>query len=391
MLNSEKSIIFANVIELERHIEILLLGNDCVVVPGLGGFVAHPIVSRYDEQDGVFLPPLRTLGFNPKLMLNDSLLAQSYVEAYDISYPEALRRIEQEVKQLQKQLSDEGYYELNGIGTLSINEEGKREFTPYEAGILTPEFYGLNSFDIQPLSASASRDKKKGNKAEAIAISTARHSFPTTETNTDKQQSELPLPAPKARIIGISQDKQTGKKFVSISLNAIRNMAVAAVLVAAFLITAPINLHEKGFPLEELKSGVFYNIFSKKESANREAMTKPKANEKAISSQPTAKGKSSPSQNRVNGTKPAVPSNAAQQPSEYWCIVLCSHVGLNNANNYSELLHQEGFPEAIVIDAATNAKVVYGKYATKEEAQQVLHSKQDNKYFKQGWLLKIQP
>ena len=28
-------------IELAQHIEVLLLENDCVIVPGLGGFVAH--------------------------------------------------------------------------------------------------------------------------------------------------------------------------------------------------------------------------------------------------------------------------------------------------------------------------------------------------------------
>ena len=83
---------FAHVIELERHIEILLLSNDCVIVPNLGGFMAHHVDARYDERDYTFLPPLRTLGFNPKLRLNDSLLALSYVDAYDISYPDALAR-----------------------------------------------------------------------------------------------------------------------------------------------------------------------------------------------------------------------------------------------------------------------------------------------------------
>ena len=81
-------------IKLDRHIEILLLENDCVIVPGLGGFVAHHVSARYDEQDGLFLPPYRTLGFNAQLRMNDSLLVQSYVDAYELSYPEALAQIE---------------------------------------------------------------------------------------------------------------------------------------------------------------------------------------------------------------------------------------------------------------------------------------------------------
>ena len=81
-------------IQLQRHIEILLLENECVIVPDFGGFMTHQVAAHYDEADRSFVPPTRTLGFNPQLRMNDSVLAQSYVEAYDISYPEALRRIE---------------------------------------------------------------------------------------------------------------------------------------------------------------------------------------------------------------------------------------------------------------------------------------------------------
>ena len=136
---------------LERHIEILLLSNDCVIVPGLGGFMAHHVDARYDETDGTFLPPLRTLGFNPRLTMNDSLLVQSYIEAYDISYPEALRRIEAEVAEIRQHLESKREYELNDIGILRLNQEGNLEFEPCEAGILTPYLYGLSSFEMSPL------------------------------------------------------------------------------------------------------------------------------------------------------------------------------------------------------------------------------------------------
>ena len=46
-------------IELAKHIEILLLDNDCVIVPEFGGFMAHHVNSVYDEEDGLFLPPRR--------------------------------------------------------------------------------------------------------------------------------------------------------------------------------------------------------------------------------------------------------------------------------------------------------------------------------------------
>jgi hypothetical protein len=43
--------------ELERHIAKLLLDNDCVIVPGFGGFMAHHIAASYDEKNHIFPPP----------------------------------------------------------------------------------------------------------------------------------------------------------------------------------------------------------------------------------------------------------------------------------------------------------------------------------------------
>ena len=139
-------------VELAKHIEILLLNNDCVIVPGFGGFMAHHVDSVYDEEEKMFLPPSRTLGFNPRLHINDSLLAQSYVEAYDISYPDAVKRIESEVAEMRQTINNQGFYELSDIGVIQTNDEGNLEFEPCSAGILTPELYALTSYEFNALS-----------------------------------------------------------------------------------------------------------------------------------------------------------------------------------------------------------------------------------------------
>ena len=74
---------------------------------------------------------------------------QSYVEAYDMSYPDALRQIEAEVENLKNVLHTEGKYEMDGIGTIRVNIEGNYEFEPCEAGILSPELYGLADFSFK--------------------------------------------------------------------------------------------------------------------------------------------------------------------------------------------------------------------------------------------------
>ena len=61
-------------ISLARHIELLLLEHDCVIVPGLGGFIANHTEARYTgDEEHLFLPPYRTIGFNQQLQVNDGL------------------------------------------------------------------------------------------------------------------------------------------------------------------------------------------------------------------------------------------------------------------------------------------------------------------------------
>lgn len=135
--------------ELSRHIEILLVSHDCVTVPGLGGFVAHYEQARYSEN--TFYPPLRTLGFNAQLQHNDYLLAQSYQDAYDISYPEAFRRIEREVEEIRQTMVVNGSYLFHGIGTLTLDTDELLIFTPATAGLQTPSLFGLGTFQLDEL------------------------------------------------------------------------------------------------------------------------------------------------------------------------------------------------------------------------------------------------
>lgn len=86
-------------IELAQHIEVLLLENDCVIVPGFGGFVTHYAPATHVKEENLFLPPTRTIGFNPQLKLNDGVLVQSYMAVYDTSFADASRIVEKEVNE----------------------------------------------------------------------------------------------------------------------------------------------------------------------------------------------------------------------------------------------------------------------------------------------------
>lgn len=140
-------------IELAQHIEALLLENDCVIVPGLGGFVGHYTPAVRLAEENRFLPPARVIGFNPSLKMNDGLLVQSYASVYGTSFSDATRRIEHQVCRLQNKLYEEGKVELANIGELRCSVYGALSFVPFDSKLTTPYLYGWQGFEMRELQA----------------------------------------------------------------------------------------------------------------------------------------------------------------------------------------------------------------------------------------------
>ena len=138
-------------IELAQHIEVLLLENDCVIVPGLGGFVAHYTPAMRVAEENTFLPPTRIIGFNPQLKMNDGLLVQSYMAVYGTDFSDATRIVDKSVKELLSLLHENGKADLPNIGELRYNIHDAYDFVPYDNKITTPYLYGLDSFEMREL------------------------------------------------------------------------------------------------------------------------------------------------------------------------------------------------------------------------------------------------
>lgn len=349
-------------IKLEKHIEILLLKYECVIVPGLGGFVAHHVPAHYDEEERLFLPPLRTLGFNPHLKMNDSLLAQSYVEAYDISYPDAVGKIESEVNELKQHIQNEGNYELNDLGVLYLGEDGGMQFEPCEAGVLTPWLYGLGAFEMKSANVTAEGDATK---------------------ILDKKQI---LKEKEDVLSAVEALDSIDKDFIKIKVSWIRNIVAAAAAVICFLLIAPPisnsyhpNVNVAGFQrIVENKSveatGAGQIGARQNNQVNAVAMADTAHKEKNETVCEKAE---------VNEKKPI-------EKSEYrYCIVLASRITSKNAKAFVEELDNNGVNGARVYISNDIVRVVYGNYGEESDAFDTLLSKKGNRYFEQAWVYKI--
>ena len=138
-------------IDLAQHIEKLLAENECVIIPHFGGFITYYAPARWEEESGLFLPPARMIRFNPRLTLNDGLLIQSYMKTYGMSYAEASRRVQAEVRQWISRLHEEGTIELPRIGQLSLTLRQTFDFAPCAQQAPSSEWYGLSGFKMPKL------------------------------------------------------------------------------------------------------------------------------------------------------------------------------------------------------------------------------------------------
>ena len=201
-------------IELAKHIEVLLLENDCVIVPGLGGFIAHNRQAEFKESENLFSSPARTIGFNPQLVMNDGLLVQTYMQAYNTDFPDATRKIEKIVSALKGQLYQKGEVLLPNVGTLYYTMNGTYVFEPSADKFFTPYLYGLDNLTLSPLQMAASTE-------ERVTI----HTFIHQENKNASKESYLPNPSHK-------------RTFQRMAQHAV---GVAAAIFLFFLLSVPVE------------------------------------------------------------------------------------------------------------------------------------------------------
>lgn len=349
-------------IELSRHIESLLLKHDCVIVPGLGGFVTQHVSARHVADECLFLPPYRSVSFNSQLTHNDGLLVQSYMQAYDTTFPEAVRIIDEAVLKLKQCLASNGEYELNGIGHLYLESDGRYRFAPCEAGVISPELYGLDSFTLHEIVQN--KQPKKAKKKIVHRLSN-----------------------PFRRIKPIV--KQSNNSYTLRINREVVNCVAAAIVTLIFYIAWPTSLSNNSASNTQSATMAYEHMFGSVLSQTEETKAKPEteisdAKAKPIETIHPAKNKAI-----VDDTKHT--ENNAENVAEYanFSIVMASSVTMKNAKNFAAELSKEGYPQARAFHKGKMVRVLIGSYASKEDAQKALRTYRSNKLFSTAWVIAL--
>ena len=143
---------------LVKNISRLIAHHNCVIMPGVGAFLAHRVPACYNATEKVFMPPHRALAFNPQVTVDDALLLSEYMGDGTMSYEEANECLHSDIDALRLKLADSGILYFGDLGTFNMDIDGKISFTPNENSIDDPYNYGFEPLAIAPLKELKKKD-----------------------------------------------------------------------------------------------------------------------------------------------------------------------------------------------------------------------------------------
>ncbi len=131
-----------------QHIEYLLLRHDCVIVPGLGAFIATTTPANFDMGKGMITPPSRAFMFNQAVALDDGLLANSIARKAGISFEDARNAIVRCVAKIKEIINNDGFIKIGSLGYLQLGKENNLLFSPAKTGIASCEELGYGTITL---------------------------------------------------------------------------------------------------------------------------------------------------------------------------------------------------------------------------------------------------
>lgn len=318
-------------IELSTHIEYLLLHQKQVSVPMLGTFTVREMSSRRIDEEGIFLPPYRTVSFKWNEQEEGEDFISSLSKMHTLSREETRMMCVEYIDELLQRLEEEGSVSFGSMGNLLLEAEcGEICFIPQQSGIASPAYYGLDAVPFAKLSHEV------------------------------RQQRAKKQAAGKVRLTSIQADHDT----ITIRINRKAfnyATAVAASIVLFFAFASPIENTLSGIGQ---KAAIFF--------APKIKAPQPET----IQAEPVAKEE--PKEEMVN-----VQSSMVND----FAIVLASALSEKRALNYAKELQEQGF-DARACVIGKMVRVIIPGFETEDEAYKKIHEcKAQCKDFAQAWPL----
>ena len=174
---------------IETYISDLLYRHDCVIVPGLGGFISNYKSAQIHPVSHTLRPPSKSISFNVQLQNNDGLLANYISDCESIPFASAQVKIGQYVKNLQNDLEHKNQVKISKVGVLSRDLNGLLSFEPDNTVNYLLDAFGLDTIQ----SPAILRHAKEVSLPKQVSKGAKRIKAPKTSINWKVAAVILPL------------------------------------------------------------------------------------------------------------------------------------------------------------------------------------------------------
>jgi nucleoid DNA-binding protein len=141
--------------EITQAIRRLLFLEDCLIIPGLGGFVSSYHPAMIDQSTGTFFPPVKEVVFNPELVQNDGLLVRYLAHEKGISADSARLMIDGFVTRVRIELEKGEPFALENLGQFLLDRDRVIRFQADPGTNLSLGSFGLPALQVRELAPAA--------------------------------------------------------------------------------------------------------------------------------------------------------------------------------------------------------------------------------------------
>ncbi len=147
---------------VDLYISELLYDFECVVLPGLGGFIASDRPATVNRINHQFSPPFRKLTFNKYLKTNDGLLTDHIAKSENMPFEEAGKVVGQFVETCLDDLQNNRVVVFENIGRLHYDNRQHLVFEQDTSVNYHPEAFGMTEFVSPVIKRTTDEEKIKG-------------------------------------------------------------------------------------------------------------------------------------------------------------------------------------------------------------------------------------
>lgn len=352
--------------EITPYLSLLLFQHDCVIVPGLGGFVASYKKTEFNTQGAYINPARKTIAFNQNLNTNDGLLAHHIAQKVNVGFNSALDKINAWVGSLHSRLQQGETVTIEGIGSLKLNEEKRIVFSPNAEANFLPETYGLGKVSLGNATA----------KPVAVAPQPVKSDDPISpKTVPVSEKSKQLQPAPT-----IPPTRQKRKPSV---LRRIFVAFIILIVISALAILQDFMYHAK------ISTG---SILPPNGLGTSDSYRKTEATQVQTHEVPEATPLHSESSEKNTDAQPRVDTNTPKtsKTDSVYYIIAGAFKSESNAQGLVNTLEQKGYGAQIInLQGSSLYRVGYEQYVSRDEAEAHLNNLRSQENNSAAWVLAV--